>query len=166
MPVRYAANTEVSSARSREEIERILTRYGADQVMVGIDRTSAIFGFRIHGRLIRYTLAMPDRDSDEFRLTPSRRWKRSEKDQQDAYEQAVRQRWRALALVIKAKLEAVEAGITSIEAEFLSATSLPSGETVSDWIEPQIKEAYETGQMPESLPGLSTTKRLPAGSKR
>jgi hypothetical protein len=129
--------------------------------MVGVDRSTAILGFRIHGRIIRYTIQLPDRNSPEFTLTPSRRYARSEKDQEAAYEQAVRQRWRALALVIKAKLEAVEAGITSIEDEFLSATMLPDGGTVGQWAEPQIRQAYEAGTMPQSLPGLSD-KRLPA----
>jgi hypothetical protein len=35
-------------------------------------------------------------------------------------EAATRQRWRALVLVIKAKLEAVEAGISTLESEFLA----------------------------------------------
>ena len=32
---KYAAQTEVTSTRSRDEIERTLERYGADQFMYG-----------------------------------------------------------------------------------------------------------------------------------
>lgn len=161
----YAAQTSVDSSRSRAEIEHTLTRYGADQFMYGWANTEALIGFRMRGRMIQFRLKMPNRDAPEFRLTPSRRYARSEKDQAAAYEQAVRQRWRALALVIKAKLEAVEALITTFEDEFLSATMLPDGSTVADWAQPQITEAYETGRMPESLPGLKSRSRaaLPQG---
>jgi hypothetical protein len=41
------------------------------------------------------------------------------------WEQACRQRWRALALVVKAKLEAVQSGIATFEDEFLAYTMLP-----------------------------------------
>jgi hypothetical protein len=150
----YAAQTSVDSATSRAEIERTLTRYGADNFMYGWDQTTAIVGFRMNRRMIQFKLRMPDRNSDRFRLTPSRGYLRSVEDQTKAYDQEVRQRWRALALVIKAKLEAVESGITTFEDEFLGATLLPDGGTVGEWINPQIAEAYETGLMPERLPGL------------
>ena len=69
-----------------------------------------------------------------------------------AWEQAGRQRWRALALVIKAKLEAVESGITEFDDEFMAHIMLPSGETFGSWAKPQIAAAYDTGDMPPLLP--------------
>ena len=65
----------------------------------------------------------------------------------------MRQRWRALALVIKAKLEAVEADITTLEAEFLAHIALPSGATVGEWVGPQLDAVYGSGEMPALLPG-------------
>src|SRR5215831_5864853 len=109
---RYAATTEVPSDRSRAEIERTLQRYGADQFMYGWETRQAVIAFRAHGKQVRFELPLPDRRAREFTHTPGRQVLRSDGAQQEAYEQAVRQRWRALALVIKAKLEAVEAGIT------------------------------------------------------
>lgn len=53
------------------------------------------------------------------------------------YEQAGRQRWRALALVIKAKLEAVGTGIVTFEEEFLAHIVLPSGRTVTQDVTPR-----------------------------
>ncbi len=68
-----------------------------------------------------------------------------------AYEQAGRQRWRALALVIKAKLEAVESGVETFEDAFLSHIVLPGGGTIGRWLKPQLQEAYVGGKMPPLL---------------
>lgn len=81
--------------------------------------------------------------------------KRSPSTQETAYDQAVRQKWRALALVIKAKLEAVESGITVFDDEFMAHIALPDGQTVGQFMRPQIVKAYETGSMPPLLPAPS-----------
>lgn len=150
MSRRYAENTSVDPSRSRQEIERILTRYGADGFMYGWEGTDAVVGFRAHDRHIRFVMQIPDRA--DFAKTPSRGQKRSPEAQQSAWEQATRQKWRALALVIKAKLEAVTAGITEFESEFLAHIVLPDGTTVGQWAIPQVATAYDTGAMPKMLP--------------
>lgn len=147
----YAANTEVSPDRSRAEIERILRRYGADQFMYGYDRERAIVAFRAQGRQIRFIVPLPD--PQEFMLTPTGRTRRGTSRDQ-AWEQAQRQRWRALALAIKAKLEVVETGIATFEEEFMAYVLLPDGSTVGDWMSPQIQQMYETGKMPDMIPAL------------
>jgi hypothetical protein len=149
----YAARTEVGADRSKQEIERTLTRYGADSFMYGWSGDAAQVAFRMKGRRIQFRLALPPQS--EFVYTPSRQWKRSQKDMLAAWDQACRQRWRALALVIKAKLEAIEAGITDFESEFLAQTLLPDGQTVAEYVGPQVDESYRTGRMPDVLPGLS-----------
>lgn len=148
----YAASTSVSSDKSRAEIEKTLSRYGASQFMYGWDATRAIVGFVMHDRQVRFVLPMPSRTDSEFTLTPTGR-ERSPAQAEAAYEQAVRSRWRALALVVKAKLEAVETGIVGFEQEFLAHLVLPNGQTVGDWAEPQIAEVYATGAMPALMPG-------------
>lgn len=155
---RYAQSTDVTSTRSRDEIERTLQRYGADQFFYGWQEGGATLGFRMKDRRVQFILPMPDRNADEFRLTPSRKYERTDKDQSAAYEQAVRQKWRALALVVKAKLEAVESGITSFEEEFLAHIVLPNGQRVGAFMVPQITTAYETGTMPPLLPLLEESK--------
>ena len=68
----------------------------------------------------------------------------------------MRQRWRALALIVKAKPEATETGITTFEEEFLSYIVLPDNQTVGECMLPQIiEEAYQRGEMPRMLPGRS-----------
>jgi hypothetical protein len=151
----YANRTEVSSDRSRTEIERTLTRYGADEFQYGWKADEARVAFAIADRRMLFRLPMPDRNAAEFRYTPTRRNLRTQAAQEEAYEQAVRQRWRALALVIKAKLEAVEAGITTVEQEFLAHILLPDGSTVGEQVRPRIALAYESGQVPQLLPGPS-----------
>ena len=150
---RYAKGTDVSADRSKAEIERILTRYGADQFMYGWEASKAMVGFRYSGKMVRFTLPLPDRDSDEFNLTPSGQRRRTADAAEKAYQQAVRQRWRALTLIVKAKLEATETGITSFEEEFLAHIVLPDNSTVGEYLLPQIEDAYQNGQMPRMLPG-------------
>ncbi|MBI2798928.1 MAG: hypothetical protein HYX63_01375 [Gammaproteobacteria bacterium] len=67
-------------------------------------------------------------------------------------QQAVRQRWRALNLVIKAKLEAVESGISVFEEEFLAHIVMPNNQRVGQWMLPQIAAAYSSGKMSPMLP--------------
>ena len=152
----YAQSTTVDSGKSRAEIERTLARYGAEGFMYGWDRDRAIVGFVIAGRQVRFELPLPDRNAREFTHTPSRGQRRSPEQQEQAYEQGVRQRWRALALVIKAKLEAVETGIVTFEQEFAMHFMLPSGQTVGQWVLPQLAKVYESGEMPALLPGSSS----------
>lgn len=153
---RYAENTSVASDRSRAEIERTLTRYGADQFMYGWEAGRAVVGFRMEGRQVRFVLPLPDKS--DYAQTPTGR-SRSTTQQEAEWEQACRQRWRALALVVKAKLEAVESGITDFDSEFLAHILLPSGETTGQWLIPQVVHAYATGEMPGRLLGLPSPGR-------
>lgn len=141
----YASSTDVSSDRSRAEIERTLQRYGATSFAYGWGDGQAMIGFVAYNRQIRFILPMPDRNARVFTHTPARHQRRTEAQIAQAYEQAVRQRWRALALVIKAKLEAVEAGIVTFENEFAMHMVLPDGRTVADHVTPAIEQAYATG---------------------
>lgn len=150
---RYAENTSVSTEKSRGEIERTLQRYGATGFMYGWQGDRAAVQFDMNARRIRFELPLPDPKDRAFTHTPSTRKPRTAAQAAEAWEQACRQRWRALSLAIKAKLEAVECGITDFESEFLAHIVLPGGQTVGRWMLPQIAETYETGRMPPLLPG-------------
>lgn len=151
----YANKTDVAPDRSRAEIERTLQCYGARQFMYGWDEGAAMLAFVANGRQVRFVLPLPDRDSPEFTRTPTG-LDRSPNAAKVAYEQAVRQRWRALSLVIKAKLEAVASGIVSFDVEFLAHLVLPNGATVGDTVVPRVEEAYASGHTPALLPGPSS----------
>jgi hypothetical protein len=148
---KYASSTEVSSEKSRAEIERTLKRYGADGFGYMTQGRMAAIQFNMNGRRVLLRLEMPDHNARQF--THSSRGLRTKSVASNAWEQACRQKWRALALVVKAKLEAVESGITTLEAEFLANTVLPSGQTVGDWALPQVAHVYATGELPKMLPG-------------
>jgi len=150
----YATGTTVSIERSKGE--SILARYGADQFLSGWKNGMAVIGFRMKNRMIRFTLPIPSPE-DFKKYKTKRKYGYSERSRSDgaaivAWEKENRRRWRALALVLKAKLEAVQSGITTFETEFMPHTVLPNGLTVAEWAGPQIATAYESGQMPPLLP--------------
>lgn len=142
----YAEKTTVPVTKSRIEIEATLTKYGASSFAYATQDSRAMIAFSMAGRQIRFMVDLPARNLREF--THSSRGARTADAAMSAWEQACRQKWRALALVIKAKLEAVEAGITTVENEFLAHTVLPSGETAGEWLNPQIDQARLSGKMP------------------
>lgn len=155
---RYAENTSVPSDRSRSEIERTLERYGASKFMYGWDEDAAVIAFSAHDRYIRFRLPMPSKNDSRFTMTPTGRHRRDSDAALKAWEQAVRQSWRALALVIKAKLEAVDADISEFEDEFLAYIVMPDGKTVSQHVRPEIDQAYELGETPRlMLPSAGET---------
>lgn len=158
MSARYASNTDVSSDRSRAEIERILERYGADEFAYRKTQGESIIGFRAKGKNVLFVLPLPNRNAREFTHTATRDTRRSDSAIETAYEQAIKQRWRALALVIKAKLEAVEAEIVTFEDEFAMHMLLPDGSTVREHVIPEIEEAYRTGGQPSSFLAIESGK--------
>lgn len=147
---RFAENTTVDASRSREELERTVARYGADAFGYAWEGERATVQFRARGRFVKFELGMPARS--EFTETDSGNARTSAAAITKAWEQATRQRWRALLLVVKAKLEAVDSGITTFDAEFLAHLVLPDGSTVGDSALPAVALAYETGRMPTLLP--------------
>ena len=133
---RYASRTRVPAKQSRAEVERILERYGATGFMYGWQAERAMIGFEYENRAVKIMLPM-DVDTD----------------------QEERQRWRALVLVVKAKLEAVESGIRTFEQEFAMDFVMPDGRTVGQWIQPQLADMRERGEMPPMLEDLKEGRR-------
>lgn len=144
----YTSKTEVTSDRSRAEIEKTLGRYGASHFAYMSEPGAARVAFQKDGRQMRFTIPLPDTNNREF--THHSRGARTVSAREQMYEQACRQRWRALALVVKAKLEAVEAGISEFDQEFCAHTVLPSGRTVYEETATQVATMIETG-MPGHL---------------
>lgn len=148
--MRYANKTGVSSEKSRAEIEKTLVRYGATSFAYMTEGAKAAIAFQAQGRRIRMIVPLPDPKAYE-KSPAGRRWPKERG--MKAWEQAGRQRWRALSLVVKAKLEAVESGVATFEQEFLPYTLLPNGKTAAEWMLPQVAQAYETQKMPPLLLG-------------
>jgi hypothetical protein len=153
--MRYAAQTLVSPDRSRAEIERILSRYGADQFAYGSSSGQVLIGFRAHSKMVRFVLEVPSEEDEEFRTTPTGRRRRGGSAAAERFhQQEVRRLWRALALGIKAKLEMVSSGIVTFEEEFLAHIVLPDGQTVGDHAIPALETAYLSKKSVPLLPAF------------
>lgn len=157
----YAERTDVSTDRSIAEIRATLRRYHAAEMMhVEGERTAAVL-FTMKDRRVMFRLAMPDPKDRAFTHTPGKGQARSAQQAYAAWEQACRARWRSLALVIKAKLEAVEAGITEFETEFLGNIVVPGteGMVMADIAREKLALAYRDGAMPPLLPDYTKGER-------
>lgn len=156
----YASKTEVPIERTRTEIERLVVLKGAGQFMSAADFEGgrAIVGWTSGGRMVRLAVPLPDpkdkrfvhprtRHGFSYRQYPSQR-------QRELWEQACRARWRAVLLIVKAKFEAIDAGVSTFEREFLADTVMADGQTIGEWVAPQLESMYATGRMPRLLPGL------------
>ncbi len=152
---RFAQNTTVSVERSQAELVALLRKHGAASHAFGMSGSVAQVLFELGGRRVRFELGVPQA-GDFAKKMPSQVAHKS-LGQRDAWcrtqaEQAERQRWRALILVVKAKLELVAEGMGTVESEFLAQIVLPNGRLVGQWLAPQIAAAYESGKMPPLLP--------------
>lgn len=131
MTRRFAQDTFVPVSTSEAESKKRLREAGADQIAVFESADKALLAFTLHGR--------------QYRLTVPIVTKAKDKAQED------RRAWRLMLLLLKAKLEAVREGATTIEREFMADLVMPNGQTMAEYIEPQISLAYERGAMPAAL---------------
>jgi hypothetical protein len=115
---RYAARTTVTPQKSRAEIEAVIKRYGATGFNSGWQGEDVRVEFLCKDRHIRFVMREP----------PG--------------EQAKRQKWRALLLLVKAKLEAVDAKIVTFEEAFLSDIVMSDGKTVWERVRDPIALEY------------------------
>ncbi len=156
----YAEDTEVSVERSQAEIQKLLTKAGATRFMTGFDETSAAVMFTLRGKSFRFMLPLPNRNDKEFWVRRVNQHANAGQNTADEaykkWEQKCRSRWRALALAIKAKLEAVNIGITTFEQEFLAFMMTDNGQTVGDRIIPQIEKSVKEGKAPQFLLGMGS----------
>ena len=134
MTATFARGTSVTEDRTRAEIEKMLGRYGATRFGVLTDYASrtAVIGFTYKRLNIEMKIQLPDPDDKRFKTTPSARWRRNPDDQRDEYDGEVRRKWRCLAIALKAKLVAVEDGITTFEREFLPYIITADGRSIAD----------------------------------
>ena len=131
----YAKETKVPVSQSKNELEKLLVKYGADQFVSGWDGKSVMVQFRMRDRFIRVQMPMKDMGSVD----------RTKKEE--------RRRWRSLILKIKGNLESVESEIVTFEQAFMAHIVMPDNKTIGDHVLPQVALAYKTGNLPKLLPG-------------
>ena len=156
-PATYARGTDVTPQRSREELSRLLEKYGATGFGYIDHKEAAAVSFVLGGRTYRFLLRLPA--LADFKSMPPAKNRvfqpdRTPAQQKAAHDQAVRERWRALIAVIKGKLIAVDAGIETFEEALMQYIVVPgTDKTVAEYIEPQIQAAFSgRGSLPPALP--------------
>lgn len=125
---KYATKTKVPIAETQRAIEQELSKHGATGFAFGWQAGKASLMFLIGGKQYRFELRLCDDDQQN------------------------RASWRALYLVVKAKLVAVQNEISTFEAEFLSAMVMPNKRTLGEMILPQMDKLQIDGQLPKLLP--------------
>lgn len=115
----YAEHTQVPVQVTQAEIEKLARRYGAKGFASAIDwkTNRAQIEFALEKRRVRFSMQLPDENAM----------------------QAQRARWRALLLVIKAKLESVERGIETFDQAFMPHIVMPDGKTFGEIHLPQLE---------------------------
>lgn len=144
----YAKNTTVSAIKTRADIETLVTRAGATSFMCGTRGGMSAIQFDFRAKTVRFVVPLPD--PKQF-ATDGRRRRRSPAEVLAAVEQESMRRWRALLLVVKAKLEAVATGIVSFEDEFLAHFVLKTGETFGQSIREKLPLVLAAEGAPDLL---------------
>lgn len=152
----FAKGTKTEIGATEQQIKRMLQKAGADGVAMMEERTRAIVAFHLNGRAIQFRLPLPARDEHRFTHRAVNQHggevERANDAALDLWVQACRERWRALHLCIKAKLESVEQNIESFDDAFLAHIQMPDGETVGDKMRGEL-QAQLSGAPPRPLLG-------------
>lgn len=144
----YAKDTTVPVEKTKAEIERLVIQHKATEYVAGwqtADPPRAAVQFRMKDRYVRFEVPMPHPADKKYPTYNTQKRDRM-------IDQDTRSRWRALLLVIKAKLESVESGIETFDEAFLAQVVMPGGATVSHTLIPQLEMAYRDNVMPRLLP--------------
>lgn len=132
-PKRYAEGTAVTVMSSRGEITGILAKHGCQRFATGTEPNGDTLQFELGGKVFRFFIPKPTpesvrkRDAGNYSYPANVDWVAKAEAEH-------RRVWRAHVLLIKAKLEFIDSGDTTLEQEFLPYAVLPDGRTVGDLI--------------------------------
>jgi hypothetical protein len=122
---RYAEGTSVSVDSSRGEITGILTKHGVKKMGWMSDGVSDQLVFEIDGHNFRFTMEMPTLEWAKREYPNAYDW--------GAKVQAEwRRRWRANVLLLKAKLEFIDSGDSTLTRELLPYMVTKNGKTIEE----------------------------------
>lgn len=127
---RYAEGTKVTVETSRGEISGILAKHGVERMGWSTGPSGDQLVFELDGGTYRLNIAKPDLAEvrDAF-VAAGGRWDRV-LDRPGKVDQEWRRRWRANVLLLKAKLEFIDSGDTTLDRELLPYRVLKGGRTV------------------------------------
>ena len=128
----YADKTKTPVDVTISDIRNVVTKHGGKQFVFGVAEDKILIGFIKDDRKVHIQVG-----------------------QSPQHEQRNKSLARALLLVIKAKLEAVAAGVSVFEEEFLANIVLPDNTLVGTQARVAIAAAYDGRDMPPLLPDYS-----------
>lgn len=135
---RYAYGTKVTVETSRGEITGILAKHGVDTMAWGTNPVGDQLQFELGGHRFRFLIAKPSLDDAKAAYLDAGKsewgWNH-QADQAGALAAEWRRRWRAHVLLIKAKLEFIDSGDTTLEREFMPYMLVAGGATLGEWLE-------------------------------
>ena len=119
----YAEGTTVTVEESQEGLRGLLTRHRATGIQIGRNtKGDDVVRFSMRGKEVR------------MKFTPEPGQKH-------------RSQWRAFLLLMKAKLECAESGLSSFESEFMLHFGLPNGTTVLKTMGERVNRTITSGDM-------------------
>ena len=157
---RFAARSVVAIEQTQAEIVSLLVRHGATARAVGVDDGAgkATVMFAMADRRMRIDVAVHPSPPAPV---PSRGWRWSDAEKrrwtEAQREQQARSAWRGILLLLRAKLESIAGGYSTVEHEFLADVVLPGGGRVGEMIGEAVRKAYLTGATPKLLQDGSDT---------
>jgi hypothetical protein len=124
------SNTKADADRSRIQIDKLLRGYGIDQFVWSQDRDIITLMFKVEADINGVRKVFTFKVSPPTFARQHLNWNPSKGAHDKVYSPNWAQSYRLLYYWLKAKLEAVAYGLTSVEQEFLSQVlvSLPTGE--------------------------------------
>jgi hypothetical protein len=133
---RYAHGTTVTVASSRGEITGILAKHGVERQAWASEPEGDTLQFELDGHVYRLKIVRPTAQ------TLWEQWKEDGKGpitlkylpNDDQVNAEWRRRWRAIVLLLKAKLEFADGDTTTVARELLPYAVLKDGRTLEDAI--------------------------------
>lgn len=134
----YAKKTTVKSSKSVGDIEKLLMKNKSQRFIHDFNPTNGVvkLAFTFEDTAIRMSLKLP--------VTLPKGLNPTKKDE-NLYEQSKRTAYRQLLLCIKAKIEAVNCGLETVEQAFLPYIMIGPNEVMGDRVIPQIEKIKKNG---------------------
>lgn len=143
-PGRYARGTTVTVPSTQQELAAVFSRYGVDTYGFGATPGQAVVQFEVKSLPIRVAIPLPPRPAMERVRNPKTG---RDVDAMTRWATEVREAWRALLLLVKSGLEAIERGITSADRVFMAWLVTPDGRTLDDHVLPAYLQSLATGRL-------------------
>lgn len=148
----FAAGTKVPEIVTHQQIRSLLRRYGCSETGSYDTPDAEVLLFARDRVTYRFTLPIPDEETAKQSIYDRTGPKeRRHYPGPEAQQRERARRLRALLAVVKAKLIAVDEGISTLEQEFLAEIVTDNGQTYGERVVPEIRQAAMDGRIPTAL---------------